>query len=83
VTEVVEHERLLERAVGLATQIAEVPGPIMGGLKEIYVTGPAAIIDPALDAEQAIAVALQPNTEELGDVYRAVSDRNRRQIEHN
>ena len=41
VTEVVAHERLLDRAVELATQIAEVPGPTMLGLKEIYTAGAA------------------------------------------
>ena len=57
VTEVVPHDQLLTRAVELAGQIAEVPAPIMAGLKEIYVTGAAAVIDPALAAEQAIAGA--------------------------
>jgi enoyl-CoA hydratase len=52
----------------------------MQGLKEIYVTGSAAVTEPALAAEQAIAGALRPDTEGLGDVYRAVADRNRRQI---
>ena len=80
VSEVVEHDRLLDRAVELAGQIAEVPGPIMQGLKEIYVRGWAAVTDPALAAEQTIAGALRPNTDGLGDVYRAVADRNRRQI---
>ena len=42
VTEVVAHERLLDRALELAGQIAEVPGPTMLGLKEIYTTGAAA-----------------------------------------
>ena len=47
VTEVVAHERLLDRALELAGQIAEVPGPTMLGLKEIYTTGAAAVINPA------------------------------------
>ena len=57
VTEVVAHDRLLDRAVELATQIAEVPKPTMLGLKEIYVRGAAAVVDPALAAEDAIAGA--------------------------
>jgi enoyl-CoA hydratase/carnithine racemase len=57
VTEVVVHERLLDRAVELAGQIADVPKPTMLGLKEIYVTGAAAVVDPALAAEDAIAGA--------------------------
>ncbi|MGH3967638.1 MAG: enoyl-CoA hydratase [Mycobacterium sp.] len=79
VTEVVAHERLLARAVELATQIAEVPAAIMAGLKQIYATGSAAITDPALAAEQAISAALS-DTSDLGARYRAVADRNRRQI---
>src|ERR1700751_3806108 len=47
VTEVVTHDRLLPRAVELASQIAEVPAPIMAGLKQIYVTGWATVTDPA------------------------------------
>src|SRR6195952_2490764 len=38
ITEVVPHDQLLSRAVELAGQIAEVPGPTMAGLKEIYVS---------------------------------------------
>ena len=81
VTEVVPHGRLLDRAVELAGQIAEVPGPIMVGLKEIYVTGAAAVIDPALAAERAIAGAQARDFDGIGDRYRAVADRNRRQID--
>lgn len=57
VTEVVAHDRLLARAVELANRIADVPKPTMLGLKEIYTTGSAAVVDPALAAEQAIAGA--------------------------
>ena len=81
VTEVVPHDRLLDRAIELAGQIAEVPGPIMAGLKEIYVTGAAAVIDPALSAEQAIAGTQERDFEGLRDQFRAVADRNRRQID--
>lgn len=79
VTEVVSHFRLLSRAVELAGQIAEVPAPIMGGLKEIYATGSAAITDPALAAEQAISAALSDTTN-LAARYEEISERNRRQI---
>ncbi len=81
VTEVVAHDRLLDRAVELAAQIAEVPGPIMLGLKEIYTTGAAAVVDPALRAEERIAFAQHRDFEGLGDQFRAVSERNKRQIE--
>jgi enoyl-CoA hydratase len=80
VTEVVPHERLLDRAVELATQIAEVPCPTMLGLKEIYTSGAAAVIDPALGAEEKIAFAQHRSFEGLGDQVRAVSERNRQQI---
>ena len=81
VTEVVPQARLLDRALELAGQIAEVPGPIMAGLKEIYVTGAAAVIDPALAAEQATAGAQVRDFEGIRDQFRAVADRNRRQID--
>jgi enoyl-CoA hydratase len=80
VTEVVPHDRLLPRAVELAGQIAEVPAPIMAGLKQIYVTGWAAVTDPALAAEQRIAGAQELDRDALGDRYSAISERNRRQI---
>ncbi|MCW2514216.1 MAG: Enoyl-CoA hydratase/isomerase [Mycobacterium sp.] len=57
VTEVVAHDALLPRAVDLAAQIAGVPTPTMLGLKEIYVRGSSAVVDPALAAEDAIAGA--------------------------
>jgi enoyl-CoA hydratase/carnithine racemase len=81
VTEVVPHNSLLDRALKLAAQIAEVPGPAMLGLKEIYATGSAAAIDPGLAAEEKIAFAQHRNFEGLGDQFRAVSERNKRQIE--
>jgi hypothetical protein len=52
----------------------------MAGLKQIYVTGWAAVTDPALAAEQRIAGAQQLDRDALGDRYSAVSERNRRQI---
>ena len=80
VTEVVAHESLLDRAIDLATQIAEVPGPIMLGLKEIYTTGAAAVVEPGLAAEEKIAFAQHREFDGLGDQFRAVSERNKRQI---
>jgi enoyl-CoA hydratase/carnithine racemase len=81
VTEVVAHDLLLERAIHLASQIAEVPGPTMLGLKEIYTTGAAAVIDPALAAEDRIANAQPRDFEGLGDRFRAVTERNKGQID--
>lgn len=80
VTEVVAHDRLLERALELAGAIAEVPGPTMLGLKEIYTEGAAAVIDPALAAEARIAFAQHREFGDLGDRFRAVSERNKSQI---
>jgi len=80
VTEVVSHARLLDRTVELATQICEVDAPFMQGLKATYVTGAAAIIDPGLAAEQTIAATAARDTDGLGERYRQVADRNRRQI---
>ena len=80
VTEVVAHERLLERAVELAAQIADVPRPTMRGLKEIYTKGAAAVIDPALAAEEAIAFAQHRDFDTLDVRFRAVTQRNKEQI---
>jgi hypothetical protein len=80
-TEVVPHAQLLDRTVGLATQICEADAPIMQGLKAIYVAGAAAIIDPALAAEQRMAAAAAGHTDGLGERYRQVAERNRRQID--
>lgn len=82
VTEVVSHERLLERALELAGQIAEVPGPTMAGLKEIYTRGSQPIVGPALAAEQEIAGAQTRDFDGLGDRYQAVAQRNRGQIDN-
>jgi enoyl-CoA hydratase len=80
VTEVVAHARLLDRTVELATHICEVDAPIMQGLKAIYVAGAAAIIDPALAAEQRMAAVAAGNIDGLGERYRQVAERNRPQI---
>ena len=80
VTEVVAHDRLLMRAFELATQIAEVPAPTMAALKQIYVTGSAAVTGPALAAEQSIAGAQALETADIETRYTEVSERNRRQM---
>jgi enoyl-CoA hydratase len=80
VTEVLHHDGLLERAVELATQIAEVPAAVMSGLKRIYVDGSAAVTDAALAAELRIAGSVPFSTQGLGDTRRDVTSRNRRQI---
>jgi len=80
VTEVVQHGQLLSRAVELASQIAEVPGPTMARLKEIYVTGAPTVTEAAFAAEQAIAGAQTLGRDGLSDRYAEVRERNRRQI---
>jgi enoyl-CoA hydratase len=81
VTEVVPHDRLLPRAVELAGQIGEVPGPIMAGLKEIYATGAATVLGPALAAERDIAGSQTLDHDSLKDRYAEVTARNRSQIQ--
>jgi enoyl-CoA hydratase/carnithine racemase len=80
VTEVVAHEQLLDRALELAGQIAEVPGPTMAGLKEIYRTGTAAVTGPALKAERAVAGTASVDTGQLAARQREVAERNKRQM---
>ena len=45
VTELVAHERLLDRAVELAAMVAEVPAETMRAMKDIYVSGAAGTVD--------------------------------------
>lgn len=80
VTEVVAHDGLLRRVIELAAQIAEVPKPTMLGLKEIYTTGAAAVIDPALAAEDAIAGAQDHDLAGLEERRLAVMRNNKSQI---
>ncbi|MCW2592715.1 MAG: echA8 2 [Mycobacterium sp.] len=80
VTEVVAHDRVVARAVELAAQVAEVPGPTMLALKEIYDIGTGAVIGPALAAEDAIAGAQEHDQAGLGERFRAVSERNKSQL---
>ncbi|MBX7433648.1 enoyl-CoA hydratase [Mycobacterium sp. Y57] len=81
VTEVVAHADLLGRAVGLAAQIADVPRPTMRSLKEIYTTGAAAVLDPALAAEETIAFAQHRDFDTLDIRFNAVAQHNKEQIE--
>ena len=80
VTEVVPHERLLDRALELAQQIAEVPAPTMAGLKEIYVRGAATVTEPALAAEQDVTRRVRPDTSGLASRKDEVAARNKKQI---
>jgi enoyl-CoA hydratase/carnithine racemase len=80
VTEVVPHDRPKERALELATAVAEIPGPTMAALKQIYVRGSTALLDPALAAEQEISGALMPDAAEIDRNRTAVAERNRQEI---
>jgi enoyl-CoA hydratase len=80
VTEVVAHADLLGRAIELAEQIAVVPKPTMLGLKDIYVTGAAPVVDPALAAEAAIAGAQDHDLAGLEQRRVDVMRRNKAQI---
>ncbi|TFV57816.1 enoyl-CoA hydratase [Mycobacterium sp. PS03-16] len=80
VTEVVSHDRLLTRALELATQIAEVPAATMAGLKEIYSRGTGPALSPALAAERDIASAQVRDFIGLGERFEKVIARNRSQI---
>jgi enoyl-CoA hydratase/carnithine racemase len=80
VTEVVAHDRLVDRAVELAAMAAEVPPGTMRALKSVYVSGTAGAIDAALAAEQAAAAAHRPDLALLEQRRAAVTERNRRQV---
>lgn len=80
VTEVVAHEQLLPRTVELASQIAEVPSPIMTGLLEMYRRGSEPVTGPALAAERQISAATPMDTGELAARQREVARRNKRQM---
>ena len=59
VTEVVPHDRLVDRALELAGRSPRFPASTMAGLKEIYTRG-CPVIAPALAAEEEIAFAAAP-----------------------
>lgn len=80
VTELVPHERLVERAVELAAMAAELPAETMHALKNIYVSGSAATVGAALAAERAAADELRPDLGLLEQRRAAVTERNRRQV---
>ena len=80
VTEVVPHAQLRERALELAAAIAEIPAGTMAGLKQIYSRGAAALVGPALAAEQEISGAQAPDGAQIERNRRAVTERNRRQL---
>jgi len=80
VTEVVTHDRLLPRALELASAIAEVPAATMAGLKAMYVRGTAGVTDAALAVEQEIARAHVADTDALATRKAEVTARNKSQL---
>lgn len=80
VTEVVPHERLLPRALELATAVAEVPPRDMVALKDVYVRGSAAVFGAALAVERELGTAHRPDFGGLARRRDAVFARNRRQL---
>lgn len=80
VTEVVAHDRVVDRAVELAAQIADVPKPTMLGLKKIYVRGASAVVDPALAAENDIAGSQEHDLAGLDQRRRDVIANNKSQM---
>jgi enoyl-CoA hydratase len=80
VTEVVAHDRLLDRAVEVAAMAAEVPSETMRALKGVYVSGTAGTIDAALAAERTAAEERRPDLALLEQRRVAVTERNRRQV---
>jgi enoyl-CoA hydratase len=80
VTEVVAHNRLVDRAVELAAMAAEVPAETMRALKGVYVSGAAVTVDAALAAERAASAAQRPDLALLEQRRTAVTARNRRQV---
>jgi len=80
VTEVVAHDRLLDRAVEVAAMVAEVPAETMRALKGVYVSGTAGTIGAALAAERTAADEQRPDLALLEQRRAAVTERNRRQV---
>jgi enoyl-CoA hydratase/carnithine racemase len=80
VTEVVAHDRLLDRAVEVAAMVAEVPAETMRALKDVYVSGSAGTIGAALAAERTAADEQRPDLALLEQRRAAVTERNRRQV---
>jgi len=80
VTEVVAHDRLVDRAVELAAMVAEVPAETMRAMKGVYVSGAAGAVGAALTAERAAADEQRPDLSLLEQRRAAVTERNRRQV---
>jgi enoyl-CoA hydratase/carnithine racemase len=80
VTEVVAHERIVERAVELATAATEPPADVVLDIKRMYVEGSGAPVLAALGTETVIARSGVTDMSALEERRRAVMARNRAQI---
>jgi enoyl-CoA hydratase len=80
VTEVVAHERLLDRAVELATAATEPPADVVRDVKRMYVEGSGATVLAAVDVEKAIAHSGQTDMAALEERRKAVMARNKAQL---
>jgi enoyl-CoA hydratase/carnithine racemase len=80
VTEVTAHDRLLDRAVELATAMTEPPADVVRDVKRMYVEGAGAHVLAALKTETTIARAGSMDTAALEERGRAVIARNKAQI---
>jgi enoyl-CoA hydratase/carnithine racemase len=80
VTEVVAHGRLLERTMEIARSVAEIEPATVGSIKRMYTEGSATTVGEALELEQTISRARQPDFAQLASRRDAVMRRNRDQL---
>jgi enoyl-CoA hydratase len=80
VTEVVAHERLVDRAVELATAATEPPADVVRDIKRMYVEGSGATVLAAVGIEKEIAHSGQTDMAALEERRQAVMARNKAQI---
>jgi enoyl-CoA hydratase/carnithine racemase len=80
VTEVVSHERLIPRALEIASAVCESPTEIVRAVKRIYVAANEASLRHALTTEKVSSQASRPDGELLDMRRRSVSVRNREQL---
>ncbi|WP_214407744.1 enoyl-CoA hydratase [Pseudonocardia lacus] len=78
VTEVVAHDEVVSRAVGLAAAAAEVPGEVMAPIKRMYVEGGG--VPAALEVERGIATSRTTDMAGFEARRQAVLARNRSRI---
>jgi enoyl-CoA hydratase/carnithine racemase len=80
VSEVVEHDRLVDRALELAIAVAEVPKETLRAVKRMYVEGSAPTVGAALVVERSISEANRPDVAGIEQRRVAVMARNHAQL---